>query len=195
MKKTGVTFAFLLCLCVAVGQLDTTIFMQTSKIATNDYYFNIPEIWVQEKVAENEFKEKRFDFTGAALPRMYKSFPVKGTFTVKEIDCDSLILAKKIITEEFNAYPDKVVPPGYSFTTETYDIGSKQTALLFTNHCYRKTKVSHITRYDLAIYNEKKKVLYLFTALVNYKDNTYQIEDDLQLKQYVSRVFRTIHLR
>jgi len=44
-------------------------------------------------------------------------------------------------------------------------------------------------------FTAKKKVLYLFTALIKYKDNTYQIEDELQLKKYVSRVFRTIHMR
>ncbi len=86
------------------------------------------------------------------------------------------------------------MPAGYSFTTEIFQISSKETALLFTNHCYRKTKVSNFTRYDLPVYSEKK-VLYLFTALIKYKDNTYQIEDELQLKKYVSRVFRTIHMR
>lgn len=195
MKKISVLFMFIYWFTNGYSQLDTTIFMQTSKIATNDYYFNIPEIWVQEKSESNEFKEKKFDFTGAALPRMYKAHPVKCTFLVKEIDCDSLILAKKIITAEFNAYPDKVVPQGYSFTTEIFNIGSKETALLFSNDMYRKSKVSNLTRYDLAIYSDKKKVLYLFTALISYKDNTYQIKDELQLKQYVSRVFHTIHLR
>ncbi len=195
MKKIGLFFVLIYWLTSVQSQLDTSIFMQTTKIATNDYYFNIPETWVHEKSEINDFKEKKFDFTGAALPRMYKAYPVKCSFTVKEIDCDSLILAKKIITDEFNAYPDKTVPSGYSFTTEIFQISSKETALLFTNHCYRKIKVSNLTRYDLAVYSEKKKVLYLFTALINYKDNTYQIEDELQLKKYVSRVFRTIHLR
>jgi hypothetical protein len=195
MKKISLFFALFLWLGQAKSQLDTSIFMQTNKIATNDYYFSIPEVWTPEKSDNVDFKEKKFDFTGAALPRMYKSYPLKCSFIVKEINCDSLHLATQLITNEFNVYSDKVVPQGYTFTTETFEINSKETALLFSNHMYRKSKVSNLTRYDLAIYNDKKKTLYLFTAVINYKDNTYQIEHELQLKQYVSRVFRTIHLR
>ena len=71
MKKIGLFFVVIYWLTSVQSQLDTSIFMQTNKIATNDYYFNIPEICVHDKPESSDFKEKKFDFTGAALPRMH----------------------------------------------------------------------------------------------------------------------------
>lgn len=177
------------------AQNDSTIFNSIHKIESNDYVFSVPEKWTFYQQQKNGPQLEKLDFTDIALPHVVNNAPLTATCIFRKITCDSLKAAESFIVTEFTSYPDRITPAGFNYNTDTVTIASGEQAILYSTHYYRRSKVSNYTRLDLLAYSKKRKGAYVFTITYQYRDPTYQIEADYKLKQYATRVMKSLVLR
>lgn len=193
--KQILSVVFILSCLVLIAQTDTSIFRNISTVQTNEYTFSVPEKWHNVPQIEASSRDQKFEFTDVALPHIVNNAPLTATFVLRRLECEHAGVAKNFITTEFSSYPDRIMPAGQDYLTDSVKIASGETAELITIHYYRRSKVSNFTRYDLIAYSEKRKAAYMLTVTYQYKDPTYAIEFNLKFKEYAVRVFRTLSLR
>lgn len=179
---------------VAKAQIDT-VFSSTKNFESTEYVFNIPSTWKHIDKIDQSSKDEKFDFTGVGIPTEYKMMPLTASFTLKKHAFDSLPPALNYVINEITAIPDRVTPAGENYKQDTLTIASGQTIPFLSTHYFRHSKVSNFTRFDVIAYNKKRKAAYVLTALFQYRDPSYGVENTLKLKEYVTKVFRSLILR
>ena len=177
------------------AQNDTTIYSVIKSVEANEYLFRVPEQWQNVPQIENSPIAEKFEFTNVGLPFKFNDAPLTANLILRKFSCDSLQAGIKFITDEINSYPDRVAPAGESYETDSLLIASGEKATLIHSRFYRRSKVSNFTRFDLVAYSQKRKAAYLLTIIFQSKDPTYMAESDLKLRQYATRILKTLVLR
>jgi hypothetical protein len=177
------------------AQSDTSIFMTIRTLEGYDYQFSVPDKWQIFPQTPSMPQLQRLEFTDVALPHVANNAPLTAVCLFRRVAGDSIQVGENFVISEYNSYPDRITPMGYTWTTDTVKIATGEKALLYTTHYYRRSKASNFTRYDLITYSEQRHAAYILGFTYQYKDPTYQIEFDLKLKEYVMRIIRTLRLR
>ena len=202
MKKTkhinvgwSLTVLTLVTVFILKAQTDTSIYLMQKKVETTEYTFSVPDRWKKIDNIDQSSKDRKFEFTEVALPKLYNNNALTASFSLRRYACDSLKVVDDYIISEITSYPDRVTPPGKNYQRDTFDIASKEQGILISTHFYRRNKVSNFTRYDLLVYSAKRKAAYMLNVTYQYRDPGYGIENELKLKEYALRVFGTLILR
>ena len=177
------------------AQTDTSIFNAMQKEESAEYVLSIPNLWHFQAGMDASSKDRRFEFTGIALPAEFNHTPVTAIFTLRKLDAKTLKEAEDYVLNEFTNFPDRITQSGYNYDRDTLTIASGEKAQIISTHYYRRTKASNYSRYYLFVYSEKRKASYVLTATFQYRDFNYTLPTSAGFKPYMYRIFKTLVLR
>ena len=177
------------------AQTDSSIFNSLKKVEVAEYVFAVPQAWGKTDLIDISSVNRKFNFTGVGLPENFKGSPLTACFELRKNICDSLRPAVDFVLNELTSYPDRITPPGQNYTKDTLAITSGEDGVLFSTHYYRRTKALNYSRYDCIVYSKKRRAAYLLNVTYQYRDSSYSIENDLKLREYALRVFKSLILR
>mgnify|MGYP000943663208 CR=1 FL=1 len=195
MKLPISVFCILSFSASVIAQTDTTIWSAIQKAQANEYMFSYPDRWKKYEFANSATKELKFDFSGVGIPAMYNSSPVTGMFSMKINQGTNQNSMEDFVITEINSVPDKVQGPGKNYYVDTLTIQSGEKGILYSAHYYRRSKAFNISRYDMVVYSEKRNTTYWLSSIIQYKDASYKLAEELKLKAYLSRVYQSLLLR
>ncbi len=190
-KLVSTITIFILFFCNSYAQLDTTIWENTKVYENNELKIEVPESWLFLPLVTNEKIPFYFQGRATDYPVIVNGNNVFVTILVTKLNgyFDDLTDVINDIQDGYITNSDRVFPEGPTSHVEPFTIKSGEVAGLVSTRFYRKSKGLNQSRFDLALYNEKTKNAYMYTLVVLYGDETYQLEETLKIRDYAKRIY------
>ncbi|MDB5281324.1 MAG: hypothetical protein JWO06_399 [Bacteroidota bacterium] len=177
------------------AQVDTTVFAAQKKVETAEYVLRVPELWRKLPDIDASSRDRKYEFSEVALPKMFNKTPLIAQFSLRKYVCDSIRAAEEFVVSELTSFPDRITEPGRNYAKDTITVESGEKAIIISTRYYRRTRVSNYSQFDMVVYSKKRKTAYMLNVTFQYRDPTYGIETDMKFREYALRVFKTLVLR
>lgn len=191
LKPLVILLFFLFSYINSYSQPDTTLWNDTKVYENDELKIEVPESWLFLPLVTNEKIPFYFQGRATDYPVIVNGNNVFVTILVDKMTkkFNNLDEVTKDIQDGYPTNPDRVFPEGPTSEVETFTIQSGETANIVSTRFYRKSKGLNQSRFDLALYNEQTKNAYMYTLIVLYGDDTYQLEETLKIRDYAKRIF------
>jgi hypothetical protein len=136
-----------------------------------------------------------FEASGKILPPVYDGAPVIVTVFLDRFPATSLKDAKNEVIAGYGQNSDRAFPAGFTHEEEEFTLNSGQNAHLVNTRFYRKSKGLNQSRYDLVAFLKESQQAFMYTLSIQYRDDSYALEDTLQLKSIAYRLFGYFELK
>jgi len=158
------------------------------------YRLSAPSAWRNMDVSRHALAVY-FEASGKILPLVHDGAPVIVTVFLESFPATSLKDARNDVIAGYGQNPDRVFPAGPTHEEEEFPLTSGQKAHLVNTRFYRKSNGLNQSRYDLVAFLEESQLAFMYTLSIQYRDDSYALEDTLQLKSIAHRLFGYFELK